>query len=456
MVFDRFLSPYYKRSQSSEFVKMLRSHLVLDEFHEFKDIPKMIPSLKEVLTIRSWLDSGVKTLMLSGTPEPSLLKLININIEDKFVFKRDELSSREGHKFKISAQEKEIEDIKEFIPDCLYSFLRVESCQEVFSRLFKTYKDQIKMIHTYFTTEDKKELLENILKEHGQKTAYISQNSVITSKMLQSSYNLSFDKALVELSQPHTDCQTAGRINRFENKPDAEIHFIYNEESENFFDERKADFKKIHQNWKKHFLSFIIDQDNKAISIRKLMQVYDTFWSKENIEISLGVLKKQQKKAIEELNKYIPKRFSLGKNKKASSQVFNSLFRGESRLLSACVVDDKGRLQNQLRDEDLLNESRIWFIKKIEEAMSTCLKTISKCNKANKINDQEVFEYNRYIKTFGFKTERPLLCSHFDKEINECFKKALFDEDSGKTTHRVYHKKFGLVKKETLNKIFKK
>ena len=451
MVFDRFLSPYYKRSQSSEFVKMLRSHLVLDEFHEFKDIPKMIPPLKEILTIRSWLDSEVKTLMLSGTPEPSLLELINVKDHQ---FKRSELSPRDGHKFQISAQERKIEDVNEFIPDCLYSFLKVESCQEVFSQFFKNKGsiDQIKLIHTYFTTKDKKELLENILNEHGSKAHFISDKSVITSKMLQSSYNISFNKALVELSQPYTDCQTAGRINRFENKKNSEIFFIYNEESEKFFDPRKADFKEVHQKWKQHILSFIQEQNGKFVSIRQLMNVYDAFWNKENCDISFNILKKQQEKAIQELNTYIPKRFLLKRNSKTpSTTASNSLFRGESRLLSACIVNDQVDPIDQLQGENLLSESRGWFIKKIEKSMETCLNTKSKCAIANEVKGQEVFDYIKYSKSFGFKTERPLLSSHINREIDQCLSKHLLDEDKNKTEHRVYHKKFGLVKKDILN-----
>ncbi len=453
MVFDRFLSPYYKRSQSSEFIKMLRSHLVLDEFHEFKEHPKMIPALKEILTIRSrWLHSEVKTLMLSGTPDPSLLKYISV--EDSCVFKRDQLSARENHKFKISAQSMKIEKINTFKPDCLYSFLRVENSQEIFAKLLKAQTDQIKLIHSYFTDEDKKELLESILQEHGSKKILISDKSVITSKMLQSSYNLSFQKALVELSQPHADCQTAGRINRFENKKDAQICFIYNDETEKFFNKRKADFQEIHKKWQGYLLDFIQQQDGNFITIRDLMKAYDNFWTDENIKVSCEILERQQTEAIKDLNKYIPKRSLSGKNKKA--QVFNSLFRGESRLLSACVVDDDGQPVKQLQGVCLLSESRDWFITKITEAMRVCLETKSKCQKANQINNsEEVFEFNKYIKIYGFKLERPLLCSHVDEEINQCLSEHLKDQDNNKTEHRVYHKKFGLVKEDLL-KILKK
>ena len=456
MVFDRFLSPYYKRSQSSEFIKMLQSHLVLDEFHEFKEIPKMIPALREILTIRScWLglDSGVKTLMLSGTPEPSLLKLININVENSCVFKRDKLSPRKDHKFKFFAKESKTEDIKEFKPDNLYSFLRVEACQEVFARMFKSNdKDQIKMIHTYFTDKDKKNLLESILQEHSSKEIFISKKSVITSKMLQSSYNLSFQKALVELSQPHADGQTAGRINRFENKTDAEIHFIFNDETKKFFD--KAGFKEIHKKWKEHLLKFIEQQGGKVTSIRELMTVYDDFWTEENIKTSCEILTRQQQKAIEYLNGYTPKRFPPGK-KKGSSRSLNSLFRGESRLLSACVVDDNLKPTCQLQCEDLLSESRDWFIKEIVKAMEICLKTKEKCGKANQVNNEEVFEFNKHAKYFGFKAERPLLCSHYDEDVDKRLSENL-KKDNNKTDHQVYHKKFGLVKKELLSTIKKK
>ena len=447
LVFDRFLSPYYKRSQFSEFLKMLKSHLILDEFHEFKALPKMIPSLKEILTIRDWLDSGVKTLMLSGTPEPSLLKLLCV--QGSNIFKRTELSPRDDHKFKIFIQKKTLEKTQQFCPDCLYSFLRVESCQNIFSSFFKKNRDKVKMIHSYFTVSDKKELLKEILREHGkdQNTA-TSDKSVITSKMLQSSYNLSFNKAVVELSQPYMDCQTAGRINRFENKPNAEMCFIYNEDSEKFFEPQRAGFKEIHQSWREHILSFIEHQEGQTISIRKLMESYDNFWSKDNIEKSFKILKKKQEKSVEELNKYIPKRFFAGRKQSTS---LNSLFRGESQYLSACVVDDNGKPIDQLYDENLLNDSHNWFINKIKEALQVCLKSKSKCEKANKIGNQKIFEYNKYIKSFGFKAERPLLCSHIKEEIDQCLSKSLHDEDNNSTSHRVYHKKFGLVKKDLLD-----
>ena len=456
MVFDRFLSPYYKRSQSSEFIRMLRSHLVLDEFHEFKDIPKMIPSLKEILHIRSWLDSGVKTLMLSGTPEPSLLKLLYI--EESDVFQRMELSPRDDHRFKLFLEESSLERMNQFIPDCLYSFLRVESCQEAFARFFKDCKDKISLIHTYFTSKDKKDLLKSILSEHGEEsTSSASKKLVVTSKMLQSSYNLSFNKAVLELSQPYMDCQTAGRVNRFGNKSKAEIHLFYDDNTVDFFKENRAGFKNIHESWRKHISHFIEKHNGEIISIRQLMNSYDQFWSdKDNIKKSLEILEKQQKSSIDELNGYVPKRFFPKKRKKISNSVINSnsLFRGESRLLSALEVYDNGEPIDQLNGENLINEGRGWFMSNIEKAMKNCLKTKNKCNLANKIKEQEIFEYNKYInkytKVFGFKIERPLLCSHLDKEINECLRSELSDADSGKTQHRVYNKRFGLVKESLL------
>lgn len=449
LVFDRFLSPYYKRNQSSEFLKMLKSHLILDEFHEFKNLSKMIPSLQEILTIRSWLDSGVKTLMLSGTIELSLLKLLNVG--QRSIFQRTELSPRNNHKFKIHLLDENFkEEDQKFVTDCLFSYLRVESCQKVFSKFFKEAKDKIKMIHSYFTVVDKKELLEQILKEHGKKESATTDKSVITSKMLQSSYNLNFNKAVVELSQPYMDCQTAGRINRFGNKPEAEIYFIYNEKTESYFKESSAGFQEIHKRWKEHILSFIKNRLGKIISIRELMESYDSFWSNENnIKESFSILEKKQEKAIKELNEYVPKRFFP--TKKAKSSVLNSLFRGESRYLSACIVNDNGDSIDQLHDEDLLNESRHYVINEIQKAMESCLKGATKRKEANKNkDDEEIFEYTKYMKKFGYKIEAPLLCSHINKTIDQCLTKALYDEDKQSTYHKVYHKKFGLVNKRII------
>ena len=452
MVFDRFLSPYYKRSQSSEFIKMLSSHLVLDEFHEFKNIPKMIPSLKEILTIRSWLDSGVKTLMLSGTPEPPLLELLNIEKNNKF--ERKELSPRENHKFKLFIEEKKNKEKQTFFRDCLYSFLKVESCQKAFASLYKKYQDKIKLIHSYFTSKDKEDKLKNILLEHRSTDSFLSERSVVTAKMLQSSYNLSFEKGVLELSQPDTDCQTAGRINRFENKSQPEMYFFYDEETECFFDKRwGTGFKEIHLAWKTHLQKFIKSNEGQFVSIRKLMECYDSFWSEENIAKAYKTLKEQQEKAIEELNKYIPKRFVHGGKNKNSSSSLNSLFRGESLLLSACIVDNKGNTIDQLQGKDLLSEGRPWLIPKIKEAMKYCLKTEDNCKKANKIKEEEIFDYNKYISkynSFGYRADRPLLCSHYDTTINQCLQNQLLDKDTGKTYHQVYNRRFGLVKKSLL------
>ena len=451
MVFDRFLSPYYKRSQSSEFIKMLSSDLVLDEFHEFKNIPKMIPSLKEILTIRSWLDSDIKTLMLSGTPEPPLLKLLNIEKSD--IFERTELSSRENHKFKLFIEEKTKIEKKTFFRDCLYSFLRVEVCQEAFALLYKKHQDKINLIHSYFISKDKKVNLEGILKEHGSTDSFLSEKSVVTAKMLQSSYNLSFEKAILELSQPDTDCQTAGRINRFANKLNPEMHFFYDEQTEKFFDKRwGSDFKEVHLSWKTHLQNFINRNKGRLLSMRKFMECYDNFWTEENINKALKTLNEQQEDAIQELNKYIPKRFVHGGKNKKSSSSLNSLFRGESLLLSACVVDDKGNAIDQLQGEDLLSEGRTWLIQKIKEIMKYCLKTEPSCKKANKIKE-DVFDYNKHImkyNSFGYRADRPLLCSHFNTDINQCFQNQLLDTDTGKTYHQVYNRRFGLVKQSLL------
>ncbi|CAO1296095.1 unnamed protein product, partial [Diamesa hyperborea] len=250
MVFDRLLSPCYERKQFGEFISALRSNLVLDEFHEFCWLYSMIEPLKEIIKIRKWINNGAKTLFLSGTPDPSLIRILfgDDSSDNKImIFPRDSLSPMNTNKSYLVLKDTFPDNIPQ---DSLVSFNTVANSQE-----YMLNKDlsNILHVHSKFTESDKKEKIYEILSEHSENC---SDKITVTAKILQSSFNLNYKNGFLVCSHPNTDAQTWGRINRFDNKYNGYIIMILESEF-SIFDDNKLGHKSINKRWEEFLKSNI-------------------------------------------------------------------------------------------------------------------------------------------------------------------------------------------------------
>jgi CRISPR-associated protein Cas1 len=438
MVFDRLLSPCYERKQNSEFLLMLKSHLVLDEFHEFTNLHRMRPALKEVITIRSWFDPivGPKTLLISGTPEPALVR--SLGLDSKKIFTREKLEPFKDRliSLRLLEENKTFESFqKDLNKDTLFTFLKVKDAQLLFSKSIENSIPSA-LIHSEFTDTDKKKILNSILVEYGENG--LSRYPVLSSKMLQSSYDLNFRKAFCEISLPFTDCQTIGRVNRFGNKDDAEVNFFIQDSSISNFNDNRGKFKIIYQLWLNHLKS-VVGQGVKFKYRDLIKNLYDDFWTENTILTAIECLNKYENEERVYLKSWYPKRISLQKNKKNNIHKINRRysFRGESLLASAVVVNNDLKYQRQLTENDLLSVSSAWEMSALRDAC----KQVIKPSLIKDLNSGDVFDFSKYTKSFGLKDDLPFLFSHISNSIDNILNYNLKD----KNLHQVYHPLFGLI-----------
>jgi hypothetical protein len=236
VVFDRLLSPTYRRDQFSEYLHMLYSDLVLDEFHEFSQQHLMRPALREILQIRAWLTSGGRTLLLSGTPDPGLSRSLGL----QKVFGRSELQDFQQRKVVVRSVKPDSIEIPK--KDALISFNTVTQAQTCYLQLLRSGKiekaEDVLLVHSFFVKEVRRQKVEKLLDDVKNSKGL---PLTITSKMLQSSYDLDYGEGLLFLSLPNTDVQTIGRINRFGHR-DGKVTFVHESEDDVLFRKICMDF----------------------------------------------------------------------------------------------------------------------------------------------------------------------------------------------------------------------
>jgi CRISPR-associated endonuclease/helicase Cas3 len=443
LTFDRFLSPSYERDQFNEFIKMLHSNLVLDEFHEFAWLPRMIYSLQEILRIRSWIGSGQKTILLSGTPDPALIKILYI--KDAQYFTRNELDPTYESKTKIQYVEDDLYMAQK--EDQLISYNTIDQLHE---SLLNIELEKSDIIHSRFSDKHKIEKIQILLEKYGR-TSPINNTCTITAKILQSSFNLNYKNASLKVSHPSTDAQTWGRINRFGNKPLGHIYMV-REQNKNIFKKHLLGYKETIQKWH----SFLQEhtKTEKEYSIRELLsELYDNFWLIEgHIDIAYKELSERVNDSKEDLKAWFPFRDQY-KNKNTSPKKRGKdckrSFRDQSLLLSAIVKDDKGEAISQLKGDDLISLSNTYEIKEYKDLIPLI---IPFKKEINKINEEIFFSFNKYSTQAGYQQERPLFCSHYSADIDSKIE-SFFNNNSNKRLHRFYHHFLGLISAEVFENL---
>jgi CRISPR-associated protein Cas1 len=458
LVFDRLLSPNYERRQHSEFMFSLNADLILDEFHEFTMIPTMIQPLREILNIRkTYVDS--RTLLLSGTPDPSLLEVLGLNPIDHLVT-RDKISVFKERKIKF--QTKAIDQLVFAMQGrrSLFSFPTVQETQEEFCRV---YDPSNEIIHSKFTDHQKNEKIAKILENYGEFGS--AQFPVKSSKMLQSSYDISFEFGELVSSLPNIDSQTLGRINRHGhyNENATVVFYIPNESS--VYTENRLGFSKLHKSWVKYLENAIgLERD---MTYREFMtDVYDRFWkNKGNVAESIQEIRRQKQEVDRDvLDAWFPIRFVIAKNEteKAKNEgnvrgYRKSGFRGVSCPISACRYDKNGDRVGQLVGDDLLTISDKWRIRVFKELTGRLLDLCTSNKKEASLNIYESFSFSKYSKKgIGHNPSTPFIASHIDEFIGKAIRKEILSPSFELKYEYVYSDLLGFCQKTLVEDLKKK
>lgn len=341
MVFDRLILGLYDRKKISEMFKSLFSHLVIDEFHEFNSIPRMILGLAEIIHIRSNFLKGVNTILLSGTPDLPLLDVCGIKkIKEKGCFFDRSNMSPQKKELTLEMAELPLQDsVVTYSPNSLYTFATIRDAQE-FDPM-----GEYEIAHSRMINEHKNSLVMKILENNGEENFLKEQSPVVSSKLFQSSFDMCFKEIHSELSLPFTDIQTIGRNNRFGKRDDAKFVF-YPPKSDRIYNVNAIGGKKVHESWSNHVHEKVLSFQGRKVAYRELItELFDEFMddAKNYKEWKEEILRKA-KAEVDHLQNMIPKRtFSKSKKAVTNNRINDDGLRGGGQyyVTAPIVVDSK-------------------------------------------------------------------------------------------------------------------
>jgi len=462
--FDRFLSPNYNRRQFNEMVGLLRSDIVLDEFHSFIEIPSMIVSLKTILLIRSWINTG-KTLFLSGTPDPALIEyLFKGNKEfskEKNIYSRSELPEVSLSKRLYVYKDERPKIIKN---DSLFVTNRVYDAQAEYliNKSEKNSKPSF-LIHSKYRDNDLKDKVKDLLSRFGRGSSDTS--TIFAAKMLSASYNISRKNAYIGISLPNTVVQYLGRVDRFGDRSGGEVVFykdpiaskIYTKKSEK--NPNSAGWGETYEKFH-NYLSRVLEEAVEMTAREANISLYDNFWDVGNIHKAVQELSDYVDIECKRLKAFYPKKIL----NKLDAALNGSIFRYGGKICTAAEYDDSGSLIGQMVTE-LVQENSVNILKLGKEFILKLrdkeLKDIGRVNGVAVFNYLEnkrslewmlgSFDVTPIVLSSSNKSFNKRIKAKLDEEMNKKkTKKQILEESHSKTNHRVYNKDLGLISSQFL------
>lgn len=445
VVFDQMLKSFYRREEIKNFMCILRSDIVFDEYHEFLFIPNMLPSLLVLIKIRSWMQ-GSKTLFLSGTANPAFNKILFDMKDVPYLFKsRDSLPEVHSNTATYSYST-EPNILSQEDKHVLQSFNRVDDATE--SWISQGDKSKMNVYHSRYSERDLKTHIQRLLTTFGKNSK--EEGNAISALILQSSFDCSFKNAKLTLSFPDTVAQFLGRKDRHGDKPDGYVVIHRDSGAIKSFASDKAGFIDTYRQYERYVEKLL--SSPKVWSHREAtVNLYDNFWKQDGVvETLISDIEYKISQACREMKIHYPKKKGkIDPTKKVSG----GLFRGTSSFVASKKVDLDGNVIGVTSQEDLISISADYIV----EALKGAFKRL---NKAHFVNSFQGFETGEYLKgkrrkfeewRHGKFSETPLFCSHNNPEVDKILKEALDNE--GDTCYYVYNEQIGLVKESIIKRI---
>lgn len=447
VVFDQMLKTFYKREEIKNFMRILRSDVVFDEYHEFLFIPNMLPSLMVITMIRSWM-TEVSTLFLSGTANPGLNQVLFESKEIPHKIK-DRGSLPEVHQNKKTysfSQEPNVLD--EADEETLQSFNRVEDA--VKSWVLQNDLSLDNIYHSKYSERDLVEKIQSLLTNY--KKGHTTPGNVISALLLQSSFDISLRNAKQTLSFPDTVAQFFGRVDRHGDKPDGKVVIYCDPTPKKSFSEDKAGFLEVYNLFKQH-VKTMLDTPKEMTHREATVKIYDDFWTPEAIGIMVSKLEYKIKAACVEMgDKYPTKRFLTKTQKKIVAG--GGLFRGDSQFVAAKKVDLYGNTLGITGQEEILSITAPYMIDELRRVFDKALNHAANRDLFGEFETGQYIGGQKYARNkwkHGKLSETPLYFSHNDTQLDESIKRCLTSDKS--IGYYVYNKQLGLIKESVLENI---
>lgn len=222
---DQIMSLMMGHNKIDVYLDVLNSNLIFDEFHEFMDTPALLMLFIQTITLKKMASDG-KCLLVSATPNPYLIKKLNLDFKEAVV----SIETFNNKPYEIVPNyfvdsNKSLDSMNNdmFNPQkkgtiCIFN--TASKSQTSSLRALINGEENTLNFHSKFYSEDRKYIFKKIMKEFGKKKKEDStlgtRDFVLRSgPILQASIDLSTNYMLTEISTIDNIYQRLGRVVRW-------------------------------------------------------------------------------------------------------------------------------------------------------------------------------------------------------------------------------------------------
>jgi CRISPR-associated endonuclease/helicase Cas3 len=329
---DQILSILVKNGKAHNFIKVLDSHFVFDEFHEIFSIPGMVFIFKEMLFL--FKNLNIPCLLMSATPNPSFLKKIcsffneDIHLKKAWDFHdKDFLLDFNS----LNKDDNSIRLLNEM--DTIHIYNSIDKAQSDYLKITET--NETLLFHSSFNKEDKQIIYKELMSNFGKKRNINSRdfNIVRAGPVIQASLNISAQNLITDVCSPENLIQRIGRCNRFgeSNIGNIQILNYVNKNEGPIVYLQRVEFSK---NSSLEFYKYL-ELQNKCNKRSDLMSMYYDFHKKFSQFYDLDWLD-IEKEAFKFLKNFEERKY-ISKNTSNKNKIVAG-FRGESLHILPIIV----------------------------------------------------------------------------------------------------------------------
>ena len=428
---DNFLSPSVKTTFADKLFLTNTADVVFDEFHELVTEEALFAAFINMLSVRHRYTNS-RTLLLSATPYSGIEKFWDTIGKQSTILpeKGKHYPAMHDKKYKISVVDN-IDDVIMNDKPTLFMTQSINTAQRNYNT--DVFND---LIHGKFRKDILNQKLDNLITNHGKTSNPEEMGSVIGTRILQISLDISFDRVMMPVTSPIDFMQGSGRCNRFgrlDDGCDILIYRLRNREENSVLNQTYS--IDLSENWFDHLLN---ELNGKEFTLNEL---YDIF-NKLDEEPIVRYMRGKYNESMQSLANIHPYRTSGKKKDDVVSAGGNKLRCSGNEMFYICKVYGEDtysepfntKIHNSIADE--FNE--------IGDVFTRMIATMRSIDESG----DERYDYSQVLKANKYG-------KHSGKvNIDKLRSNAKFSNTPYIAYDRVYHPDFGIIKLNIFDEIF--
>jgi len=427
---DNFLSPSVKTTFADKLFLINTADVVFDEYQELMTDEALLSAFINMIRVRHRYTKA-RTLLLSATPYIGLETFWDTigNSTNILPKKSEHYSAMHDKKYKIRVVD-DVNEIQMTNEPTLFMTQSIRTAQLNYDK--NVFND---LMHSKFEKNVLNDKLNNLLVNHGKSGNSNTMGSIIGTRILQISLDISFNRVIMPVTSPIDFMQGSGRCNRFGKVNDTCEIIIYRlrNRAENAVLNQTYSVD-LSEDWFDHMVN---EMDGKEFTLDELYKIFN----KLDEAPIVNYIRNKYNASLISLSKIHPYRTSGKKKTDVISAGGNKLRCSGSEIFYISKKYDQDvysepfnvKIHNSISDE--FDESGNIF-NRITGAMKT-------------INDSgdERYEYGDIIKT------KKYLMKGGKNNIDTIRNKARLSNTPYIVFDRVYHDDYGIIKLNILSEV---